>query len=373
MSQQPWGNAPARRTGWPQASPSGPWGAPSGQRWSQPPAAWPPAPPPGGFPNRRPPRRRGFFGTLVRLALFVAALMVVLSVLRGFVSAAGEQSGQQPDTPGQPAVGGYVNEGYQPPPPDMNPPELPAPSTVGEARNLLRANPVYDQSVPVPTNCQMARIDPRTASRSQLQTHLNDLMGCLMTVWEPPVTSAGFQLPRPPVYVYDQPIRTACGVMKEVNAAYCAGDQRVYYAQPLLRAFPTSVQQTPYAAETIIAHEFGHAVQARTGILISDKALEQRASASEARQMSRRAETQADCLSAQYVRSVAQSQNLGEANLEQLRQLAYNIGDDVLSGNPGIDEGHGLGRSRQGWFTTGLGSSQVGVCNTWVAPASSVR
>ena len=194
-----------------------------------------------------------------------------------------------------------------------------------------------------------------------------------MTVWEPPVTSAGFQLPRPPVYVYDQPIRTACGVMKEVNAAYCAGDQRVYYAQPLLRAFPTSVQQTPYAAETIIAHEFGHAVQARTGILISEAAWEQNSGEADANAFSRRLEVQADCWSGQFINSVGTSVGLDDNDVQQLSLLFYSIGDDQLSGDPSIEGNHGHGDSRRSWFLEGIGTTSMGACNTFDAPAAAVR
>lgn len=394
VTQPQWGSPPnSARSGWgpgparaPWGTPSGPpWGVPSRQPWGAPPAqSWGGAPQQGGpnqWPVRRPPRtpqfqpprrRRSPFGTLIKLVLLVMAIMFVSSILRGFLSG-GPVAPTQPGQSDVPANGSYANEEYQAPPADMNPPELPAPETVGEAETLLTRNPVYSQSIPAPTNCRMGTLDANTATTAQLQTHLNDLMACLMAVWEAPVEAAGFQLPRPPLTVYDSPVRTACGVMQEVNAAYCAGDQRIYYARPLLRAFPQAVRTTDYAAETIVAHEFGHAVQARTAILISDKALEQRASKNEALEMSRRTETQADCFSAMYVRSVAQSQNLDASRLRDLEQLAYNIGDDVLSGDSTINEGHGLGRSRQAWFSRGLGSDRIDACNTWTAPSSSVR
>ena len=262
----------------------------SSPQWGPSAYAWPVPPQPQRFPPPPPPRRRrSFFGTLVKLAFLVFAIMVTSSLLRGFL--AGGTGPTQTERTDVPSNGQYANEDYQAPPADMNPPELPAPETVSEAQALLTRNPVYGESVPVPTNCRMPALDANTASKAQLETHLNQLMGCLMAVWEGPVEAAGFEMPRPPVTVYDSPVRTACGVMQEVNAAYCAGDQQIYYARPLLRAFPADVRSTTYAAETIIAHEFGHAVQARTAILISDKALEQRVSKNEALVMSRRTET----------------------------------------------------------------------------------
>lgn len=278
-----------------------------------------------------------------------------------------------PQVPGDP-TSPYVNEDYAPPPADRNPPPVPGPRTMDAAGRLVRANPLYDQQIPTPTNCRMAPVDIQAASAAEKQEHFNELMGCLMTVFAEPVEASGFTLPRPPVVVYTRPIKTACGDFREVNAAYCTGDQRVYYANSLLRSFPANVANAQYAAEMILAHEFGHAVQGRTAILISEKYLEQDARSERAAQdLSRRTEVQADCLAGQYVRSVAQSQGLGAAQLDGLSRLAYNLGDDVLSGRPGYSGGHGTGSARQDWFNRGLGSDSIGVCNAFVASADEVR
>jgi predicted metalloprotease len=49
------------------------------------------------------------------------------------------------------------------------------------------------------------------------------------------------------------------------------------------------------------------------------------------------------------------------------------VGDDTLSGKPNIEGNHGLGRNRQYWGNTGLGTSAIGSCNTFTAKASLVR
>lgn len=335
---------------------------------------------------------------MFRLLLLVIALVVLSSVVNGvrdwFGGAVGPgtPAGSATGTPGgtgttggasgttggsgtqAPGTTPYVNERYTPPPADMNPPAIPGPRDLASAGRLTVQNPLYDQAIPVPTRCQLAPIDGLTASRVQLEGHLNQLMGCLMAVWESPVEAAGFTMPRPPVVVYNSPVKTACGTFEEVNAAYCSGDQRVYYAQPLLRAFPPSIRTSPYAVEMIVAHEFGHAIQARTAILASEKRLEQRAaSEAAALELSRRTEVQADCLAGQFVRSVAQSQALAAPQLDALGTFTYNLGDDVLSGRPGFSEGHGLGASRQDWFERGLASDAVAACNSFAAPSGQVR
>ena len=333
---------------------------------------------PGMFPAPSPQRpRRNPFGTLLRAAVVVILVIVAFSVIRSVVGGlfGGTTGSTGGSTSGNGGTGGttqYENEGYQAPPADFNPPDLHSPTTVGEAQKWLTDNAIYSENVPSPTNCTETPIT-EGLSKAQMETRLNALMACLMQVWEPPMKAAGFEMPRPPVTVYTSAITTACGVMKEVNAAYCAGDQHVYYALPLLNALPDQVASTKYAAEDVIAHEFGHAVQARSGILISDKALEQRASKSDALIMSRRAEQQADCFGGLFVGSVAQSQGFSQNDLQSLVDMTYYLGDDVLSGQANIQGDHGLGTNRQAWFAKGVQTNQIGVCNTWTVPASQVR
>ncbi len=381
MTQQQWGypQQPQRAT-WP-APQGAPW--PNQQGWQQPnqAAPWPNQ----GWQQPTPPKRRSSgLATVLKVALTIAVILFAASILRGLVSGvlsaggtaggtSGGSSTSAPLDPGAPAAQ-YVNEDYSPPPADMNPPAIPGPRTLDAANSLTTANPVYGQSIPVPTNCSMASLDMSKASAAQMQTHFNELMGCLMTVYALPVSQAGFQMPRPPVIVYSSPIKTACGDFDDVNAAYCSGDQRVYYARPLLQAFPAAVAQADYAAEMILAHEFGHAIQARTAILISEKVLEDRASSEEAAMvLSRRTEVQADCLAGQYIRSAAQSQSLDAADLAALGRLAYNLGDDVLTGRAGYSGDHGTGEARQRWFERGLSSNSIGACNSFTAAASQVR
>jgi predicted metalloprotease len=89
---------------------------------------------------------------------------------------------------------------------------------------------------------------------------------------------------------------------------------------------------------------------------------------------SRRLEVQADCFAGMWIHAVGESQGLTSSDLDGLRIIAYNLGDDVLSGRQNIDSGHGLGKTRQRWFETGLtGSPQTLQCNTYSVPDAQVR
>jgi predicted metalloprotease len=87
----------------------------------------------------------------------------------------------------------------------------------------------------------------------------------------------------------------------------------------------------------------------------------------------RRLETQADCFSGMFIRSVSESMGVQQQDVDGLLQIYVAIGDDELSGQPNIVGNHGLGRSRRYWGQMGLANSEVGKCNTFVAPSNLVR
>jgi uncharacterized protein len=87
----------------------------------------------------------------------------------------------------------------------------------------------------------------------------------------------------------------------------------------------------------------------------------------------RRLETQADCFSGMFIRSVSESMGVQQQDVDGILQIYVAIGDDELSGEPRIIGNHGLGRSRRYWGNMGLANSEVGKCNTFVAPPNLVR
>jgi predicted metalloprotease len=305
------------------------------------------------------PRRR----SPLRLLLLVLIGISVLA-LAGLVFSSGVTSGQ--------SEGAYQNDDFRVPPPDRSPPPIPLPQTYDEAVAYITDNPFYGQTVPLPVRCNSQPINVATASDDQLDEHFNGLMECLVRVWQPPVTGAGFIIVRPSVTIYGREITTKCG-QAGVNAFYCAADQQVYFSNLLPDAVPI-VRRDKWAADVVMAHEFGHALQARTGILVSSHALGADANEKSVElEFSRRLETQADCLSGMFIRAVSQSVGVEQTDVRGIEDTYTAVGDDVISGKPNIVGNHGRGKSRVYWGATGLGTSQVGKCNTFVADKSQVR
>ncbi|SDR79677.1 hypothetical protein SAMN04488543_0499 [Friedmanniella luteola] len=369
MSQRPWGppppgNAPGRAPAGRNPYGYNPYGqAPQGWGGQRGPATNPygrPGLQPYGQPPRGPAPRgrspiRALLMTGVVLGLLMVAALAVSNVADGGTS----------DT-------AYQNDNYQVPPPDTSPPALPQPETYDEAEQLLVANPFYRQATPTPVRCDADPIDVGDASDSELEEHFSGLMECLVRVWQPPVEGARFQIVRPTVTVYGEEITTRCG-KSGVNAFYCGADQQVYYSNLLDDAVPV-VATDKWGADVVMAHEFGHALQARTAILISSQALGQQAGdESTELGLSRRLEVQADCLSGMFLRSVSGSLRIEQSDVRGILDVYRAVGDDSVSGDADIVGNHGLARSREYWGQTGLNSGDVSACNTYTAKSNLVR
>ncbi|SDS41511.1 neutral zinc metallopeptidase [Microlunatus soli] len=364
MTQQQWGQA--GRSGGQFGRPAPGWGQPGqagGQSWGRPNA--PLQPGRGGSgdqwltpPNRRPPGRSPLRRVLVALIAVVAVALAGLIV----VNLTSNSSNVA-----------YQNDDYQVPEPDKNPPPLPVPETEDQAQAFLTENKLYDETMPVPIRCELKPIT-ESSSDAELESHLNNLMACLVRAWEPPVTDAGYQIVRPSVTIYGDEVQTKCGKAGGGNAFYCPADQQVYYSRTLPDTI-ADLKGSPWGPDLVLAHEFGHAIQARTGIIISANALEQQAGPKtpEGLELSRRVEVQADCFSGLFLRSSSKSLGIKQSDVPAMEVIFVAIGDDTLTGKSDVEGNHGHGESRLHWAREGIGNSDVDVCNTFTAPSSQVR
>ncbi len=308
------------------------------------------------YPPVVPPRKRGVGKVLI--------LVVSLLVLVGFAVPVVNVLTASP----------YMNEAYTPPDPSTNPPALPTVKGEADARQVITSNALYNQTIPLPTKCLVTAIDLSTAPETQLMDHMSAVIACLMRVWDKTVQSAGYSMPRPPLVIYSSPVSSPCGKLSSMNAAYCGSDQKIYYATDLPKAIPVDLRSSRFVVEVVVAHEFAHAVQARTAILSAGHGLEDGASNDAAkREWSRRIELQADCFAGMFIHSVAKSAGMTQQDLDNIAALMIAFGDDSLSQNATVDGSHGTGASRKYWAQLGLASTSLSVCNTFAAPSDEVR
>jgi predicted metalloprotease len=92
-----------------------------------------------------------------------------------------------------------------------------------------------------------------------------DLVGEIDAFWSATFETAGVAYASPGVIVVDRPMETACGFVEPVpNAFYCPLDRTVYLVPQFL--VDQEAAFGDYAPIAVLAHEWGHHVQALLGI-----------------------------------------------------------------------------------------------------------
>jgi predicted metalloprotease len=269
-------------------------------------------------------------------------------------------------TPPPPQTDGPANAELSQYPEDLNPPELPRPTTEAERTAYLETNALYDQTLQE-IDCPVEMIDWTTASAEAVDDLLTVIEGCIMRVWSPALEAAGWVLPRPGVTVYTTDITTACGTAMRRNAFYCSVDQQIYYSYDYPDIVDPNGRTLLINAVDLMAHEFGHHIQGRTGILRAERYRENTAETQEeANEYSRRTEVQADCFSGIFNRAIAASVGYTEADWASIRATLDIQGDN----GPGGD--HGQSATRIAWMERGASGLNVSQCNSYIAPSSEV-
>lgn len=337
------------------------------QPWNQPRPHLPPQPrtfSPGWQPPPAPRRKRS---PLLALAVVAVALVGLLAY--AFSS--------QPDD--DHVVSDYQNEDYVLPRAGETVSRIPIPEYESDITDWLEDNPLYAQQLAAPVRCDVDPITrPASLNDEALQTRMRDYVECLTRVWGPALESAGHEAYQPTLYVYPAggQVSTSCGTQESLNAFYCGADQNLYLAADVLRVLPSNLAAAPEAFDLIIAHEFGHAMQGRSGLFAAFQYMIQEASSeSGALETSRRAELQADCFAGAAINSVAEGMGLDAAARESVAEISYEIGDDrlALRFDAELEEGdHGIAANRRAWAERGLSGASLSSCNTFVAPGSEV-
>lgn len=347
-----------------------PYGARPPGQWTPMPGQQAPfqAPGPYGAPPQWQRPQRSSSGLLVALVLAGGALAALLLFI--VIDSMGRSNDIAAD---------YQNEDYELPPVTSSPPDLVYPKNSSEAESYLRDNALYNVSMASPVRCEV-QLDGTAKSDDQLEEHLQTFFGCLTRAWGPSLEAAGFTAytPRITIFPSNSEVQTPCGASPAPNAFYCPKDQRIYLSQDIVSALPEESAAARSNFYLITAHEYGHAMQGRTGLITSSVMQQYDAETDEeALEVSRRVETQADCFAGTALNSLGQSLGVTEADRADMLQSLYDIGDDQLRARAGVDPNeagdHGRGENRQLWGSRGFDSLSLGTCNTFVAPSSEVK
>jgi len=139
------------------------------------------------------------------------------------------------------------------------------------------------------------------------------------------------------VELYTEPIETPCGPAELNNAFYCPVTHSIFYDGNFLNVKGTSIGD--FAVAVVIAHEFGHAVQALLGLLGG---------------FTIQLELQADCMAGAFTKYAKSFGLLTETDLDEAFDLLALIGDP--EGIPFFIPGaHGTDEQRNAAFMAGFG------------------
>ena len=163
--------------------------------------------------------------------------------------------------------------------------------------------------------------------------------------WQQNFNSFRRRYTQPRMFHYYQPFMTPCGNALMNNAFYCSASNGIYYDYNFISRTYSNVGD--FAAVSILAHEWGHLVQAQLGIL-------------RGRYFSIQLELQADCFAGAYTKYAEATNKLEEGDLEEAGVGLFNSGDQ--RGTPWFNpQAHGKPMQRINAFLTGYNGG-VGAC-----------
>lgn len=296
------------------------------------------------LPPRRPPRRTA--GGAAVLAIGGLAAMFVIVILT--MSAFGGGTGSEPGTTTSQQRTGTVD------------------------RAVATANPLYRTGDLTPIGCRLPAITP--GSDAAMDRFMNRLSDCLDSVWAQQFGKAsGLRFGKPSRTFWTEAGRSPCGSYPQPGAAafYCPANDTMYVG---LRDVITTAGNEPvsnYAVYArVIAHEYAHHVQNRSGILAYGHQQMQGTQAEDARnEISRRIELQAQCLAGAFLGAERSGLPMTRQQYDAMVEDVRGRGDERHGKNK---RDHGSSASYAGWVIRGFQRGDLAACNTWTAPESAV-
>ena len=184
--------------------------------------------------------------------------------------------------------------------------------------------------------------------------------------------------------IFSKQVSTGCGAADSgVGPFYCPADNQVYIDLTFYQVLSDQLGATSeFAQPYVLAHEYGHHMQAMLGTEARMRQAQRGASNAEKNRQSVRLELQADCYAGVWAKAAADTtddngqqifKSLTAADIQGGIDAAGKIGDDELqkkSGNPVNPEEftHGTSAQRQQWFAKGYESGNPKVsCDTFAA------
>ncbi|HET9138347.1 neutral zinc metallopeptidase [Actinophytocola sp.] len=225
----------------------------------------------------------------------------------------------------------------------------------------LQTNPLLADGIGLPqVTCQLPGM---ARDAEKLRAYYQAAIACLDEAWKPVLGQVNEPFTSPKLEI--QAGRSLCGdapPANEATAYYCSGGRVIFMPTDRLLS-QAGLSQAAHLA--VLAHEYGHHVQALSGILNAayDKGEAFGKDSPEKLELTRRAELQANCFSGMFIASVA---GRGSVSAKLARQAADSFRDTVA------DNSHGSVKHQVKWGRAGYDTNKTAACNTWLAPPTEV-
>ncbi|NUT47657.1 MAG: hypothetical protein HOV94_10175 [Saccharothrix sp.] len=201
-------------------------------------------------------------------------------------------------------------------------------------------------------------------SDAELSAYYRAGVSCLDQAWQP----ANLPFAPPALDTSPDLAEGPCGTApaeSEAVAYYCGRNRTIYMPTRRLRDNGGGDRAGSHLAT--LAHEYGHHVQALTGMLraADSKIVDAGEETPAGLEMSRRIELQANCFAGMFL--VAASGSIGPG-------LAQEAADDFrfAVAEPAEKNAHGSPDNQLDWATQGFTTGVASSCNTYAAPAAAV-
>ncbi len=219
---------------------------------------------------------------------------------------------------------------------------------------------------------------PQQAQNNQAQTDdekrfVSAVLKSTENVWNEILPQqARVRYVEPKLVLFSNQTPSACGQASAATGPfYCPGDEKLYLDFGFFRELKTRFGAPgDFAQAYVIAHEVGHYVQDLLGTMDKVTAAQQRASETQANQLSVRLELQADCYAGVWANYVQKKGLLEAGDVEEAMKAAASVGDDSIqkqSQGYVVPESftHGSAQQRMSWFTKGFQSGNIRQCDTF--------
>ncbi|MFC4913289.1 neutral zinc metallopeptidase [Actinomadura gamaensis] len=305
------------------------------------------------MPPRRPPRRSAG-GTVAGVIGGFAALGVILIVILSAVSSnhpTVSTGGGGVTARGQQGSGGGSG----------------APQTA--TRATATNNKLYSTGALTSVSCHLPALDQ---SPDSMRRFMNQLSDCLDATWKAQFGKIDMSFAPPNRVFWLSPGNSPCGNYPAPgsSAFYCPANNTMYVG--LKHVIETSGDESVahFAVfARVIAHEYGHHVQDRAGILLYGDHLMDQSDPIGRAEASRRIELQAQCFAGEFLGANRTTLPLTQDQYNALILDVQGRGDE----NQPVDKrDHGSGKHYAGWVVRGIRTQDLSVCNTWSAPPSAV-